>query len=70
MRCHFDLVDGSQTIRDDEGVNVESIDQAIADAAEVVREMLASGELQGSPGLWRLDIRGEDGAVLASVPIA
>lgn len=69
MRCYFDLVSESQTIPDDDGVEVEELAQAISEAHAAMREMREGEEFEQLPGSWSLVIRGEDGATLATLPI-
>ncbi|MHB2210928.1 DUF6894 family protein [Methylobacterium sp. CM6257] len=68
-RFYFDFEDGQETIRDDEGVEAEDLEQALADARSVIREM--AGEVAANdPGeAWALVVRDETGSSVARLPI-
>jgi hypothetical protein len=65
MRVYFHLVSGSETIRDEEGVEVSRVD-AEPEALKVVREAQANGADLGDSAGWRLEARDEGGALLFS----
>ena len=68
-RFYFDLQDGEETIQDDEGVEAESLEQALAEARSVIGEMaeeLGATDL-GSP--WTRVVRDETGLAVAHVPV-
>jgi hypothetical protein len=69
MRYRFDLESRDELIRDEIGVEAADLDQACKQAALVVEEMRASGELSGVPDHWELVIRGEDGVALKRIPV-
>ena len=67
----FDLADGRTTIRDDDGVLVANLDDAIRQAEEVLEEMRRSRELSSRDDAWTLVIRdaaGEQVTVLSVIP--
>jgi hypothetical protein len=70
MRCFFHLVRGSERIADGEGVEVESLKQAILDVDEVVREFAAaspdeSPDWQG----WSFEVTDVAGKILLLRPL-
>jgi hypothetical protein len=68
-RFFYDLTDGQEILRDDEGAEADGLAEAIQQARIVIEEMKAAGELDGLSGSWRITVRGEDGAALTSLPI-
>ena len=68
MRCHFNLVDRHQTLVDEDGVEVASIDRAHTLALEVAREILAQdpARIESWHG-WRLEATDRSGAVLFTI---
>ncbi|MGH1571254.1 DUF6894 family protein [Methylobacterium sp. P31] len=68
-RFYFDFEDGQETIRDDEGVEADTLEQALSDARSVIREM--AGEVAANdPGeAWALVVRDETGSPVARLPI-
>jgi hypothetical protein len=68
-RFYFDLKDAQETIQDDEGVEADGLEQALAEARSVIGELadeLGATDL-GSP--WTLVVRDETGLTVAHVPI-
>lgn len=68
-RFYFDVEDGQETIRDEEGVGANDLDQALADARSVIREMADELATKGLSGAAVLVIRDETGAAVARLPI-
>jgi hypothetical protein len=66
MRVYFHLVSGSETIRDEEGVEVSRVEDARAEALKVVREAQGNGAELGESAGWRLEARDDRGALLFS----
>lgn len=69
-RFYFNLTDGEDVIRDEEGVLVSGVQAALEPALEVIRELraedpLAAAEWQG----WRLEIVDEAGRVIGSLSL-
>jgi hypothetical protein len=67
MRLYFHLVDGAETIRDEEGVDVEGsgVAEAVArDVAELWREF-SDEDRKG----WQLHVADETGSVLFTIPL-
>ena len=69
-RYYFDLMKGSTTIRDDEGVVACDIFEAIEEAAIVVEETHVSREMSEFAEGWNLIIRDEEGVELKKLPIS
>jgi hypothetical protein len=68
-RYHFRLIGPSGMIEDDEGVFAESIEQAAAEAAQLIAELRACDELPDPAERWRLEIHEGDGGVLHSLQL-
>ena len=66
MRVYFHLVSGSETIRDEEGVEVSRVEDARAEALKVVREAQGDGAALRESAGWRLEARDYRGALLLS----
>ena len=68
MKCYFNLAYGHQTIVDDEGVEVEDLDQARTLALEAAAEMIQAGEAQIEDWRgWQLEAADASGAVLFTI---
>ena len=70
MRVYFNLANGSESIRDEEGVVVSDVDHARAEALSAV------GDLRGEKGAeppdwigWRLDASDQEGTLLFSLDL-
>lgn len=71
QRFFFDLTDGLTTIRDVDGVLVETLTDAIRQAKEVLQEMRYNAELSIGDEAWAVIIRDAVGAqvmVLSVIP--
>ena len=68
MHCYFHLISPHQTIPDEEGVEVENLDQARAASLEVAAEVIraSKGDLAHWRG-WRLEVRNGSEAVLFAI---
>ena len=69
-RYYFNLTDGDEVIRDEDGIEVADARTALIRAFEAVAELrqedaAASGEWQG----WRLDIIDGSGDLIHSLPL-
>jgi hypothetical protein len=69
-RYYFNLTNGNTMLRDEEGVEASSIQEAIISALEAVEELRAqdsseSDEWQG----WRLEIVDTSGRAVHSIPL-
>lgn len=69
-RYYFNLTDGNTMIRDEEGIEVASLQAAVLAAMESVEELRAqdplnSNEWQG----WRLEIIDDSGRALLTIPL-
>ena len=69
-RYYFNLTDGDSMIRDEEGIEVSSIQAAVVSALEAVEELRAqdpsnSDEWQG----WRLEIVDTSGRAVQAIPL-
>lgn len=70
QRFYFDLKNGHDFIRDDEGVEARDLEQATTEAQVVLEEMRRSDELSSQGDGWSLVIRGESGEPLKTLPLA
>jgi hypothetical protein len=69
-RYYFNLTDGDVMIRDEEGIEVDSVQAAVISALEAIEELraqdpLSSDEWQG----WRLEIVDASGQAVQSIPL-
>ena len=67
MRCYFHLVNGSEEIRDREGLEVADLDQAHAEALETLHALAREDEAAAAWAGWRLDVCDASGALLFSI---
>ena len=69
QKFYFDLTNGDDLIRDDEGVDASGPEEAIEEARAVLGEM-HRGDGAKMPGDgWQLIIRDEDGAIVETLPL-
>lgn len=69
IRFYFDIENGQETIRDELGVEAETLDEALGEARSVIDEMaddLGGADL-GSP--WTLIVRDATGTLVGRLPI-
>ena len=69
VRFFFDLTDDQNLLRDEEGVEADSLADATAQAKFVIAEMSRSGELEPGVRHWKMFIRSTDGAELLSIDV-
>lgn len=69
QRFYFDLKEGFSFIRDHEGVEARSLEQAIKEARVVIEEMRDSGGLCEAEKGWVLVIRDGAGDTLMTLPV-
>lgn len=69
QRFYFDLTNGPATIRDDEGVEARSLDEAMREAAAVLEEMRGIADPSARHESWKLVIRAEGGGALGTLPL-
>jgi len=70
MRCYFNLVDGSEVIRDRKGIEVSGPEEARAEAHQALTEQrqadpVAAQEWRG----WTLNAVDDTGRLLFSIPL-
>ncbi|MCJ2056834.1 hypothetical protein MKL09_09735 [Methylobacterium sp. J-048] len=68
-RFYFDVENGRERIRDDVGVEVESLEEALIEARSVIAEMAASVTTAASGATWTLVVRDAAGSVVGRLPI-
>ena len=68
-RFHFDVDNGREIVRDDEGVEAEDFEQALADARGVISEMAAELEVANLNGPCSIIVRDESGLTVAHLPL-
>ncbi|MGH1570795.1 DUF6894 family protein [Methylobacterium sp. P31] len=69
IRFYFDIENGKETIRDEHGVEAESLAEALDEARSVIDEManeLAANDLSGT---WTLVVRDATGTLVGRLPI-
>jgi len=69
QRFYFDVDNGREIVRDDEGVEAEDFEQALADARSVISEMAAELAVANLSGPCSIIVRDETGLTLAQVPL-
>jgi hypothetical protein len=68
MRCFFNLHNTDEAILDQEGVEVEDVEELRAEVAKVVKEVRSADPLVASEWKgWRLEATDPSGGVLFSV---
>lgn len=60
-RFYFDLTNGPETLRDDEGVEASCLDEATEQAKAAMEDMRVNEGAPAPGDGWRLILRGEDG---------
>ncbi|MCJ2123841.1 hypothetical protein MKL11_14990 [Methylobacterium sp. J-077] len=69
-RFYFDVENGRERIRDEAGVEAESLEEALAEARSVIEEMAASVSGTAAAGAsWTLVVRDAAGSVVGRLPI-
>ena len=65
MRCYFNLVEAHQTIVDDEGIEVDDLDEACVLALDTAVAMIQEGEVRIEDWRgWKLKAADASGATL------
>ena len=67
MWCYFHLVNGSEEIRDTEGLEVADLNQAHAEALETLHALAKEDDAAAGWAGWRLAICDASGALLFSI---
>lgn len=68
-RFYFDIENGQASIRDEEGVEAASVEQALDEARSVIREMSAELTDANPDQTWTLIVRDASGSVVGRLPI-
>jgi hypothetical protein len=69
-RYYFNLTDGDDMIRDEEGIEASSIQSAVVSAMEAVEELRAQAPASSDEWLgWRLEIVDASGRALQVLPL-
>ena len=68
-RFYFDIENGEASIRDEEGVEAASVEQALDDARSVIREMAAELTAGNPDETWTLIVRDASGSLVGRLPI-
>ena len=71
MRCYFHLGNPDEKILDDEGIEVQDLKDAMAQAQGAISELRQQigDEAEGWRG-WRLDVVCSEGSLLHSIPLS
>ena len=68
MRCYFNLVGAQQTLVDNDGVEVDNLDEGHALVREAIAEIIQDGEAEIADWRgWRLEAVDASGAVLFAI---
>jgi hypothetical protein len=70
MRYYFNLINHTERILDDTGIEVSTPEQAQAQALKAVQEMRDEGEDSAEWDDWRLEVTDAAGAVAFSVSLS
>jgi hypothetical protein len=68
-RLYFDVSNGQEAIRDEEGAQAENLQQALADAHDVIGERADDLGAADRNNSWTLIVRNGTGLTVAHVPI-
>ena len=68
-RFYFDLTNGPNTLRDDEGVEASSLDEATGQAQAAMDDMRSKDEAPTQGEGWQLIIRDESGVTLKAISL-
>jgi hypothetical protein len=68
-RFYFDVENGQDTIRDEEGVEAASLDEALAEARSVIDEMADEVQAADPSGTWTLVVRDAAGSPVSRIAI-
>jgi hypothetical protein len=70
MRCHFNLVNSIGTIADRDGIEVQDIGQAFAQARKAIAELREEDQAASSDWAdWSLEVTDASGCVLFSIDL-
>ncbi|MBM6595173.1 DUF6894 family protein [Microvirga pudoricolor] len=70
MRCYFNLLSGSDTIKDTDGIEVDDVEEARAQAMKAVEELREDDDMSNEDWQgWRLEVVDEDGGILFTIPL-
>jgi hypothetical protein len=71
VRLYFHLTDGSNTIRDETGIEVVDLDAARSELQEITAEMLQSGDFDPSEWIgWRFEVTNSAGVVVMTCSLS
>ncbi|KST58960.1 hypothetical protein AO398_19730 [Methylobacterium sp. GXS13] len=68
-RFYFDIENGRESIRDEEGVEADSLETALAEARSVIREMADELAASDPDAIWTLVVRDASGSAVGRLPI-
>ncbi|WP_373622461.1 hypothetical protein [Methylobacterium sp. OAE515] len=68
-RFYFDVDNGRETVRDDEGVEADDLEQALSDARAVIGEIADELQALDVDSIWTLVVRDETGLTVAHLPL-
>jgi hypothetical protein len=69
IRFYFDIDNGKEMIRDEQGVEAEDLAEALAEARSVIDEMADDLGIADRNDRWTLIVRDATGAVVGRLPI-
>lgn len=68
-RFYFDIENGEELIRDEEGVEADSVEQALDEARSVIQEMASELTPANHDETWTLIVRDASGSLVGRLPI-
>ena len=69
-RFYLDLIDGSEFVRDQGGMEARDLDHATDHAQSVLQEIRKAGRLTGSQGPWAIVIRDRNGRSVRRIALS
>ncbi len=70
IRFYFDVENGKETIRDEQGVEAEDASEALEEARSVIDEMADGLAISDRDSPWTLVVRDSTGAMVGRLPIS
>ena len=71
MKYYFNLVNGNETIIDEEGIEVRDLDQALVQAMKAIEELRAEEGAEAEAWEnWSLEVTDSSGTVLLSLALS
>lgn len=68
-RFYFDIENGKESIRDEEGVEADGLEEALTEARSVIREMADELAAADPDEAWTIVVRDASGSSVGRLPI-